>query len=59
MKDELSTKFLGMDVEHVIMTSDERDEKWWDEVAELGWYIVNHSETVKHYGRWYGSVYEV
>jgi hypothetical protein len=38
------------------MTSDERDETWWDQVAELGWYMVDHSETVQNYGRWYVTV---
>lgn len=57
VKDELATKFPDMNIEHVIMTSDERDENWWDQVAELGWYIVDHSETVQNYGRWYVSAH--
>lgn len=52
IKDELAQKYPGMDVQHVVMTSDERDERWWDQVAELGWYMVDHSETVQNYGRW-------
>ena len=53
VKDELAIKFPGMNVEHVIMTSDESDETWWKEVREFGWYTVDHSTTVELYGRWY------
>lgn len=52
VKEELAEKYPGMSVEHVIMTSDEREEAWWDQVAELGWYTVDHSKTVEEYGRW-------
>ncbi|KAF5352395.1 hypothetical protein D9756_005940 [Leucocoprinus leucothites] len=43
----------GMTVDHVIMTSDERDESWWSQVTEQGWYKVDHSGTVERYGAWY------
>ncbi|KAL9716465.1 hypothetical protein Ac2012v2_000913 [Leucoagaricus gongylophorus] len=43
----------GMTVEHVIMTSDEEDQSWWEQVAEQGWHIVDHSGTVERYGAWY------
>ena len=45
-----------MTVEHVIMTSDEEDQSWWEQVAEQGWHIVDHSGTVERYGAWYVQV---
>ncbi|KAH8825520.1 hypothetical protein DL96DRAFT_1499772 [Flagelloscypha sp. PMI_526] len=52
VKDELlATK--GFVVEHVIMTSDERNETWWKDVAAYGWYRVDHSHTVEEWGAWY------
>ncbi|TCD62408.1 hypothetical protein EIP91_006936 [Steccherinum ochraceum] len=40
---------------HVFMTSDERDEKWWDDVKAMGWVKVDHTamNTVELYGRWF------
>ncbi|THV07511.1 hypothetical protein K435DRAFT_833398 [Dendrothele bispora CBS 962.96] len=43
----------GIVVNHVIMTSDERDEGWWKEVEEQGWLAVDHSQTKELYGDWY------
>lgn len=41
----------------VLMTSDERDPEWWEEVRKLGWTWVDHSpqgeNTVEKYGRWF------
>lgn len=39
---------------HVIMTSDEKDEAWWEEVKGMGWVRVDHDalNTVDQYGRW-------
>ncbi|KAK0194202.1 hypothetical protein F5146DRAFT_926365 [Armillaria mellea] len=52
VKDELlQTK--GIDVKHVIMTSDERNASWWEEVAQQGWYAPDHSKTKELYGDWY------
>lgn len=41
----------------VIMTSDESDETWWEEVTALGWVRMDHEKerTVERYGRWYVS----
>ena len=38
----------------VIMTSDESDQEWWDEVTALGWVRMDHEkeQTVERYGRW-------
>ncbi|TFK21604.1 hypothetical protein FA15DRAFT_597574 [Coprinopsis marcescibilis] len=52
VKKELLDK-KGIYVEHVIMTSDEKDPKWWEEVKERGWYTVDHSQTVEQHGSWY------
>ncbi|KAK7031507.1 hypothetical protein R3P38DRAFT_2924051 [Favolaschia claudopus] len=46
-----STK--GIRVDHVIMTSDEDDPEWWNEVHGLGWVSIDHSRTVEEYGPWY------
>lgn len=53
IQEELSIKYPGMNVRHVIMTSDERDEAWWDLVKAQGWYRLDHSNTVAEYGSWY------
>ena len=31
----------GVDVKHVVMTSDEKDIGWWDEVQARGWYRMD------------------
>lgn len=31
----------GVDVKHVVMTSDEKDVGWWDEVRAQGWYRID------------------
>ncbi|KAK7465417.1 hypothetical protein VKT23_005395 [Stygiomarasmius scandens] len=43
----------GIAVNHVIMTSDEDDVAWWQEVTEQGWLRVDHSQTVEKHGAWY------
>jgi hypothetical protein len=43
----------GIEVKHVIMTSDERDEAWWSEVTDAGWFRLDHLKTVEEYGHWY------
>ncbi len=37
------------------MTSDEKNETWWDDVKARGWAKMDHEElrTVERYGRWY------
>jgi hypothetical protein len=39
-------------VDHVIVTSDEKDESWWKEVTDQGWSRIDHSKTVDLYGAW-------
>ncbi|KZP28811.1 hypothetical protein FIBSPDRAFT_728362 [Athelia psychrophila] len=43
----------GMDVTHIIMTSDEDDPAWWEEVYKQGWKAPDHTNTATEYGRWY------
>ncbi|KAI0734697.1 hypothetical protein C8Q72DRAFT_873170 [Fomitopsis betulina] len=40
---------------HVIITSDETDQAWWDGVTSLGWVKIDHDawETGQTYGNWY------
>ena len=40
---------------HVIMTSDEMDPAWWDEVTSYGWKKMDHEamKTEETYGKWY------
>ncbi|KAJ7706027.1 hypothetical protein B0H17DRAFT_1035316 [Mycena rosella] len=43
----------GIMVNHVVVTSDERNATWWREVALLGWFNPDHSKTKETYGDWY------
>ena len=47
----------GGDVDEmrVVVTSDEEDEAWWDEVRKMGWVRVDHERlgTERVYGKWY------
>ena len=55
VQDELyERKGIRIPMTRVIMTSDETDETWWDEVAALGWVAMDHEKqkTVERYGRW-------
>ncbi|KAJ7493300.1 hypothetical protein B0H11DRAFT_2277373 [Mycena galericulata] len=40
-------------VSRVIVTSDEEDSAWWDDIAQLGWVRPDHSRTEERYGQWY------
>jgi hypothetical protein len=44
----------GIDVRKVVMTSDEIEEAWWEEVDALGWKRLDHRKmrTAERYGRW-------
>jgi hypothetical protein len=42
----------GLVVNHVIMTSDERNATWWEAVAGEGWYAIDHSKTAEQHGGW-------
>ncbi|KAJ7150201.1 hypothetical protein C8R46DRAFT_1229772 [Mycena filopes] len=45
----------GVVVEHVIITSDEQNQTWWDEVGEMGWRTPDHVKfkTEETHGIWY------
>ncbi|KAL4252409.1 hypothetical protein ABKN59_004871 [Abortiporus biennis] len=53
IQEELREK-KGIDVKHVIMTSDEQDPKWWSQVNEAGWLRIDHDlyHTAEVYGEW-------
>ena len=51
VKKELQER-KGIAVSNVIMTSDERDASWWEQVKAQGWHSVDHSETAKLHGPW-------
>jgi hypothetical protein len=44
----------GVQIERVIMTSDETSEQWWEKIEGLGWNRINHARmgTVEKYGKW-------
>jgi len=44
----------GIEVTHVIMTSDERDPEWWSGVKAMGWTWVDYAaeRTEEVYGKW-------
>ncbi|KAF8634864.1 hypothetical protein AX15_000619 [Amanita polypyramis BW_CC] len=43
----------GLEVQHVVVTSDERNATWWEDVRRQGWLTIDHSKTVEQYGHWY------
>ncbi|KAK7063789.1 lysophospholipase NTE1 [Favolaschia claudopus] len=56
--DEVKAEILGrkgVTVEHVIITSDEKDQTWWDGVAEMGWSTPDHIglDTEAKHGSWH------
>ena len=58
VQEELTSKH-GIDsplgnITRVLMTSDEQDSAWWDEVTKLGWFHIDYSDgaIVKKYGKW-------
>ncbi|PPR02698.1 hypothetical protein CVT26_009801 [Gymnopilus dilepis] len=52
VKQEL-LEWKGVVVDHVVMTSDERNATWWEGVTAQGWYALDHSRTKELYGDWY------
>ncbi|KAF8913684.1 hypothetical protein CPB85DRAFT_1433872 [Mucidula mucida] len=45
----------GVQVTRVIVSSDERDPKFWEQVDALGWHYNDHEKerTIETYGEWY------
>lgn len=54
VREELRKK-RGLEVKHVVVTSDERDKSWWDSVRELGWEWIDHDamRTSEVYDSWW------
>ncbi|TFK90807.1 hypothetical protein K466DRAFT_583411 [Polyporus arcularius HHB13444] len=48
-------KGVEVPMDRVVITSDESDPAWWDEVKALGWKTVDHqaARTAEVLGRWY------
>ena len=56
MQEELrERKGVDIPMSRVIITSDEKDPAWWEEVRALGWKTVDHeaANTAEVFGRWY------
>lgn len=43
----------AIEVAPVIVTSDETNRTWWNDVEEMGWLAPDHSRTQELYGNWY------
>jgi len=45
----------GVLVDKVLVTSDEKNQTWWDDVRNLGWKTLDHKAEIdgKGYGAWY------
>ncbi|KAF8610173.1 hypothetical protein BDV93DRAFT_517351 [Ceratobasidium sp. AG-I] len=60
IQDALRARPDSVNARAVLVTSDERDPGWWEEIAELGpeWGWVDHAaeKTVEKYGKWYPVV---
>ncbi|KAF8956056.1 hypothetical protein BDZ97DRAFT_1853458 [Flammula alnicola] len=52
VRDEI-LQLKGVVVNHVIMTSDERNATWWEAVAAQGWYRIDSSDTAELYSAWH------
>ncbi|KAG9086266.1 hypothetical protein FRC07_013137, partial [Ceratobasidium sp. 392] len=60
IKQSLLTRSNGTNVTKVLVTSDERNPKWWDQVAALGpeWGWIDHEseQTVQKHGKWFPMI---
>lgn len=56
IKQSLQNRPNGIEVTKVVVTSDERDPKWWQQVAALGpeWGWIDHEaeQTAEKHGKW-------
>jgi hypothetical protein len=43
----------GIEVQRVVLTSDETNAMWWGEVAAYGWHRIDHSTTVATHSAWH------
>ncbi|KAB5592602.1 hypothetical protein CTheo_3928 [Ceratobasidium theobromae] len=57
VKERLKNRPNGVDVQAILVTSDEQDPAWWDQIAALGpeWRWIDHKaeQTVEKYGDWF------
>lgn len=53
VKAELREK-KGIEVDYVLVTSDEKSVAWWGQVRDLGWTWIDHKalNTEEKYGQW-------
>jgi len=60
VKDELF-RTQGLEVDHVLVTSDESDDRFWADVAKQGWYRIDHvtERSAALYGAWFVPVIDV
>ncbi|KAF9022059.1 hypothetical protein BDZ89DRAFT_956960 [Hymenopellis radicata] len=51
----------GVKVTRVIVSSDERDPKFWENIDALGWHYIDHAKerTIETYGQWYAPIIDV
>ncbi|KZP08687.1 hypothetical protein FIBSPDRAFT_964588 [Athelia psychrophila] len=60
---EALPELAGQGPVKVVVTSDERDPKWWLQVRELGWLTIDHSptgeDTEAKYGIWYSALVDI
>ncbi|KAJ7849244.1 hypothetical protein B0H14DRAFT_2765904, partial [Mycena olivaceomarginata] len=43
----------GIEVQRMVLTSDETNATWWEEVAAYGWHRVDQSTTMETHSRWH------
>jgi hypothetical protein len=53
-KEVLERHGVNITMQQVIMTSDETNEAWWEQVASYGWKRIDHAaqQTAERYSRW-------
>ena len=58
LKSQLADRGIGP-IDHVLVSSDERDPVFWEQVRELGWSAIDHEkeQTEEKYGKWYALHY--
>ncbi|KDN51561.1 hypothetical protein RSAG8_00106, partial [Rhizoctonia solani AG-8 WAC10335] len=59
----LKARTNGTDVQEILVTSDERDSVWWEQVSALGseWRWIDHAveKTSEKYGKWFPLLLDV
>ncbi|KAF8236024.1 hypothetical protein L208DRAFT_1391449 [Tricholoma matsutake] len=51
----------GLNVSEVLLTSDEKDPAFWQQVTEEGWRYIDHNaeKTLRRYGEWYEPLIDI